>query len=146
MANNKETCAYCGYKVFEPDGWPYKDEHGETWLYLKCSHCKHKAQQPVKYDSLITITLPKPQPMKIKLYDTLTEAKLEKFLQSIGAQNCEVVEIMDKEADLFGDFICVQDYKFKHTYGQWICMQTPTAKHVKRTVYAKKAPNDHYYK
>lgn len=140
------NCTNCRNGVFEMDGLPFRkpNDGNQMWVYIKCAYCKQKVWDPIQYTP-ITITMPT-KPLKVKLYDLLLETKLEKFLQSIGTSiaKCPVVEIKDPEADLYGDFICVQDYKFKSTYGQWQCLQTPTEKHVKQTVGAKKAPNDHY--
>lgn len=145
---DNSNCTNCRYGVFEPDGQPFRKPNNpnKLWLYIQCAKCKQKVLDPIEYNP-ITITMPV-KPKKVKLYEMFLESKLEQFLQSIGTSiaKCPVVEIKDTEADLYGDFICVQDYKFKSTYGQWQCLQTPTEKHVKQTVGAKKAPNDHYNK
>ena len=83
---------------------------------------------------------------KIKLYQNLSAKQLNNFLLPLGT-NLDVerlVEIKRKEEDLFGDFIVVGGYKFKFASGSYVCMETPTDKHVKQTVHAFKAPNDHY--
>lgn len=82
----------------------------------------------------------------IKLYDVLDAGKMDKFLQSMGS-SLEVeqpIEINKPDEDFYGDFIVSGGYKFKICYGNYSCMETPTEKHVKRTVAAKKSPNDHY--
>lgn len=86
-----------------------------------------------------------------KLYQTLTRKQLTSFLlkngvhiDTINERLSKHDEIMDKEADLFGDFILFERYKFKVVYSEYQCLETPTDKHVKQTVHAFKAPNDHY--
>lgn len=84
----------------------------------------------------------------MKLYQTLTEKQMDAFLKKAGTSLAKekLVEILDKEKDLFGDFIVVKGYKFKKTYGDYQCMETPTEKHEKRTLNFQKAPNDYYKK
>ncbi len=66
-----------------------------------------------------------------KLYQPLTEKKLNKFLKQFGTDLSieRLVEIKDKEADLFGDFIVIGDWKFKLASGRYQCLQTPTEQH-----------------
>lgn len=83
---------------------------------------------------------------KIKLYQRLSEKQVNKFLKTMGTDLSieRLVEIKDKEADFYGDFLVIGGYKLKYTYGIYQCMETPTDKHKPAKVMAKKAPNDHY--
>jgi len=85
---------------------------------------------------------------KLILYQTFSEKQMDNFLKIMGSSLAKqkLVEILDKEKDLFGDFIIVKGYKFKKTYGEYQCMETPTEKHQKRTLNFQKAPNDYYKK
>lgn len=69
--------------------------------------------------------------MKPKLYQLLSEKQTNKFLKQfdtdLGIER--LVEIMDKEADLFGDFIVIGGYKLKYANGRYQCLETPTEKH-----------------
>ena len=47
----------------------------------------------------------------------------------IGFLAYMLVEIMDKEADLFGDFIVIGGYKLKYANGRFQCLETPTEQH-----------------
>ena len=68
---------------------------------------------------------------KPKLYQLLTEKQMNLFLKQFGTSLSieRLVEIKDKEADLFGDFIVIADYKFKYATGRYQCLETPTEKH-----------------
>ena len=72
-------------------------------------------------------------PIKKKpvLYQNITEKQLDKFLKQFGTSLSieSLIEIKDKEADLFGDFIVIGGFKFKHVYGQYQCLETPTEQH-----------------
>lgn len=82
------------------------------------------------------------------LYQTFTEKQMDNFLKTLGSsiEKEQLVEILDEKQDLFGDFIVIKEYKFKKTYGQYSCMQTPTQKHVKVKHNWPKAPGDYYKK
>lgn len=84
--------------------------------------------------------------MNPKLYQNLTEKQLEKFLKENGTSLCEqkLTEIKDEEADFFGDFLVFGGYKFKLTFGWYVCMETPKEKHKKQKQSFIKAPNDNY--
>lgn len=83
---------------------------------------------------------------KIKLYQLLSEKRVNKFLKTMGTtlELERLVEIKNKEEDFYGDFLVIGGYKLKYTYGRYHCMETPTDKHKPATLNAKKAPNDHY--
>jgi len=83
-----------------------------------------------------------------KLYQTLTEKQLNKFLKELGTSTEKepLVEISDNENDLHGDFIVVKEYKFKKIYSEYQCMKTPIESHKKRTLNMPKAANDYYKK
>ncbi len=56
---------------------------------------------------------------------------MDKFLQQFDT-NLEIerlVEIKDKERDLFGDFIVIGGYCLKKASGRYQCMETPTEQH-----------------
>lgn len=69
--------------------------------------------------------------MKPKLYQLLSEKQTNKFLKQFGTDLSieRLVEIMDKEADLFGDFIVIGGYKLKYANGRYQCLETPTEQH-----------------
>lgn len=83
---------------------------------------------------------------KLRLYQLLTSKQADKFLRQFNTDLSieRLVEIKDKEADFYGDFLVIGGYKLKHTYGRYMVYETPTAKHKPATLNAKKAPNDHY--
>ena len=84
----------------------------------------------------------------VKLYQEFTEKQLDNFLKTLGTsiEKEKLVEIMNKEQDLFGDFIVVKGYKFKKVYSEYSCMETPTEKHAKTIPNWPKAKNDYYKK
>jgi hypothetical protein len=84
----------------------------------------------------------------MKLYQNLTEKQMDNFLKKIGSslEKEKLVEIMSDELYLHGDFIVIKGYKFKKSYGQFQCLQTPTEKHVKLKPNWPKAANDYYKK
>ena len=86
--------------------------------------------------------------MKIKLYQTINEKQMDNFLKTLGSnlENEKLVEIMNDDLDLHGDFVVIKGYKFKKTYGQYQCLQTPTEKHSKVKPNWPKAKNDYYKK
>lgn len=69
--------------------------------------------------------------MKPKLYQLLSEKQTNKFLKQFDTDLSieRLVEIMDKEADLFGDFIVIGGYKLKYANGRYQCLETPTEQH-----------------
>ena len=71
------------------------------------------------------------KPKKPKLYQVLTEKQMNVFLRQFNTDlNIEcLVEIKDKEADLFGDFIVIGGYKLKLANGRYQCLETPTEQH-----------------
>lgn len=84
----------------------------------------------------------------MKLYQNLTEKKMDNFLKKLGSslEKEQLVDIRDEAADLYGDFIVIKGYKFKKSYGQYQCLQTPTEKHEKVKLRWPKAKNDYYKK
>lgn len=68
---------------------------------------------------------------KPKLYQLLTEKQADKFLKQFNTDLSieRLVEIKDKEADLFGDFIVIGGYKLKYANGRYQCLETPTEQH-----------------
>ena len=78
----------------------------------------------------------------MRLYQLLTEKHLEKFLKKYNTSISEQPLVEIKVGELFGDFICIDGYKFKYALGRYQCLETPTAKATKQTVYTTKAPND----
>lgn len=85
---------------------------------------------------------------KIKLYQVLSEKQLKAFLEQNGIIGNEIPITDQKNEDpiLSGDICEVAGHKFKKIYSQYQCLETPTEKHQKQTLNAKKAPNDHYRK
>lgn len=77
------------------------------------------------------------------LYKIFTPKQLSKFLnkpiEEIGLTELD-------EPNLYGSFIVFEGYKFKLTYGNYQCLETPTNKVEKRSINFTKAPNDHYKK
>jgi hypothetical protein len=73
---------------------------------------------------------------------------MEAFLKKLGTSLAKesLIEILNAEEDLFGDFIIVKGYMFKKTYGQYSCMETPTEIHKKIKKHWAKAPGDYYKK
>jgi hypothetical protein len=51
----------------------------------------------------------------MKLYENLTEKKMDNFLKTLGSsiEKEDLVEIMNDERDLHGDFIVIKGYKKK---------------------------------
>lgn len=84
----------------------------------------------------------------IKLYQHFTAKQMDNFLKTFGSslENEQLVEIINKEEDLVGDFIVINGYKFKRVYGEYQCLQTPTEKHSKTEHIWPKAKNDYYKK
>jgi len=66
-----------------------------------------------------------------KLYQLLSEKQMSGFLKQFGTDLSieSLVEIKDKEADLFGDFIIIGGYKLKLANGRYQCLETPTEQH-----------------
>ena len=83
-----------------------------------------------------------------KLYQNITERQLSRFMKILGTtlEEQKLVEIKDEKNDLFGDFIVINGYKFKYSYGTYQCLQTPTEKHQKTTAPWSKAQTDYYKK
>ena len=81
-----------------------------------------------------------------KLYQTLTEKQMDNFLKENGTSlsDQQLIEIKDDANDLFGDFIVLDNYKFKKIYGNYQCLENPKEKHTKQRVSIKQAPNDNY--
>ncbi len=77
------------------------------------------------------------------IYKIFTPKQLGKFLNK-PVEEIELVELRD--ADLYGNFIIFEGYKFKLTYGNYQCLETPTQKIEKRNINFVKAKNDHYKK
>ena len=77
------------------------------------------------------------------IYKIFTPKQLSKFLNK-PVEEIELVELRD--ADLYGNFIIFEGYKFKLTYGNYQCLETPTQKIEKRNINFVKAKNDHYKK
>jgi hypothetical protein len=82
--------------------------------------------------------------MNIELYQELEEEELVKELISIGVdfKKLTLVEIKDDSADLFGDFIVVNDWLFKKIYSNYQCLATPTERHEKQSLNFVKANGD----
>lgn len=76
---------------------------------------------------------------KIKIYQTFTEKQL---LKLFNLSNIILLEILDEPNGLYGDFLVIEGYKFKSSYGQFQCLETPTEKIQKSKVMFTKAPND----
>ena len=77
------------------------------------------------------------------IYKIFTPKQLSKFLNK-PVEEIELVEL--REVDLYGNFIVFEGYKFKLTYGNYQCLETPTKKIEKRNINFVKAKNDHYKK
>ena len=82
----------------------------------------------------------------MRLYQLLSEKQLNKFLKRFNTSLDEQKLVEIKEKDLFGDFICVEGFKFKYANGRYQCLETPTEKIEKPKIYFTKAKNDHYGK
>ncbi len=80
---------------------------------------------------------------KINLYQLFTEKQL---LTKFKLNKIILTEILDEPNGLYGDFLVIEGYKFKHTYGKFQCLETPTEKIQKSKVMFTKAPNDIYNK
>lgn len=79
----------------------------------------------------------------MKLYQMLTEKQLSKFLREKFNKDFNELQTTElKKEPLFGDFIIWEGYYFKKVYSQFQCMQTPTDKHVPKTIATAKNPND----
>jgi len=76
------------------------------------------------------------------IYQLLSEKQLNKFLKPYNTDTGKEKLVEIKEGELFGDFICVEGYKFKYAYGMYQCQETPTAKIEKPKIYFTKAVND----
>lgn len=84
--------------------------------------------------------------MTPKLYQTLSEKQMEKFLKENGSSIKEqkITEIKDTDSDFYGDFLIFKGFKFKLCYGQYNCMETPSEKHTKQKRPFIKAAGDNY--
>lgn len=84
---------------------------------------------------------------KIKLYQNLSAKQLDNFLKQFGTRlnDTQLIEIKNKEQDMFGDFIVSNGYKFKLACGTYQCLETPTEKHKpQKATNIKQAFNDNY--
>jgi hypothetical protein len=83
---------------------------------------------------------------EIKLYDVLSEEEFLMLLSDsktealLKFQELKIVEI--KEEDIYGDFLFINNYGFKKTYGSFQCLITPTEKHTKQIICIPKSSND----
>lgn len=78
----------------------------------------------------------------MRLYQLLTEKQLNKFLKPYNTNVNDEPLVEIKVGELFGDFICVEGFKFKYAMGRYQCLETPTQKLEKTKIYFTKAPND----
>ena len=78
----------------------------------------------------------------MKLYQILTEKKLNKFLIINGLGSLTDKPLVELKKPYFGDYIVAGKYKFKKIYNHYQCMETPKEKHEPTTIATAKNPND----